>query len=294
MSSTAQMIIFFVSIITVIVLFRKSKEQEPYLLIKLFGYMFLGAFLLDLNGLKLPLGFAIFLLFFRKKKMNADTKYIAAYVGLAIFMLGIFVPQIERFVFERTHHIELLDTNFFSGSLVKELEHLRDELKVEGDPTELRGFDMTIQEDGTYENLSIGLAEQTHEGTVNYTIELSSDGKALDVSRYKVQEEEVFEDYRFTEAAFTFARLDLLSSNMLEFGDANYFNLTTDGRRVAYEQTATNTYQINTAGKMKVVDNQLPVQAIVVHACGGKELNEFGNPLKCEQNEELLFDMLKK
>lgn len=292
MNNTTQLIMFILSIIVALVLYRRSNEEESFLLLKLFGYTLLGAFMLDLNGLKLPLGFAVFLLFFRKVKVNTETKHIAAHVGLVIFMLGVFIPQIENLIYERTHRVDLIETNFYSGSLVEELEHLRDQLNIDGNSIELRGLDFTIDKDGMYQNLGMGLAEQTYEGTVNYIIDLSKDKKSLEVTRYKVEDEEYLDDFIFTDANLVLANLDLISESMLDFEGYEYFQLSTDGQRVGYDVKKNRNFQINTAGKTKIENSQLPVQAIVVDVCGSKELDEHRNPVNCGHYEHFLLDML--
>lgn len=246
----------------------------------------------DLNGLKLPLGFMVFLLFVRKPKVNADTKYIAVSVGLVLFILGIFIPQIEKMVYERTHHIDLLDTNFYSGSLVEEVENLRDYLDMEGYSLELRGLDMTIHQDGTYESLGIGLVEQTHQGQINYIIDLADDRKSLEVVRYKVKDEEYLKDYIFTDAELVLGNFDLITSEMLEKKEYDYYHFSTDGQRIDYAVADSRTFQISTAGKAKLENDQLPVQAIVVDVCKGKELDELRTPFKCRDDEQFLLDVL--
>ncbi|WP_456270942.1 hypothetical protein [Bacillus sp. AK031] len=294
MSDTTQLILYILATIVVLVIYRKSKEEESLLLLKLFGFTFLGAFMLDLNGLKLPLGFAVFLLIFRVIKVNAESKYKAACLGLTLFLLGVFIPQVESMIYERTHHVDLLDSNFYSGSLVEELEHLKDQFNMNANSLELRGFDMVIDQDGTYKNLGIGLAEQTHEGTVNYSISLSNDMKSLEVYRYKVKEEDDYlNDLIFTDAELVLANLDLITESMLDFEGKRYYQLRTDGQRTGYDVKYKETFQINTAGKFKVDNSQLPVRAIVAEVCGSKELDEHRNPFKCGEDKHFLLDMLK-
>ncbi|MGM0846446.1 MAG: hypothetical protein ACQEUT_15835 [Bacillota bacterium] len=293
MSETAQMIIFIFTILVVAVLYNKSKEEESLLLLKLFGFTFLGAFMLDLGDIKLPLGFTVFLLFFRNIKVNKETKHIAACIGLAVFMLGIFVPQIEKMIFERKHTVEIQHTNFYSGSLADELGQIKDQFKVSEFSTELNGLDMVIDEEGNYRNLSFGLSERTHDGFTMYNIVLSRDKTSFEVTRYKLQEEEYFDDMMFTEAELVLGNFDLMTDSMLDFKGKDFYALSTDGRRVVYEDRESENFQINTAGKFELKDSQLPVHAIVVDVCGSKELNEHRNPVKCEEEGRFLLDVLK-
>ncbi|TXC85967.1 hypothetical protein FS935_18090 [Metabacillus litoralis] len=294
MNNTVQLIIFISTIVLILVFYRKSKEEESLLLLKLFGFTFLGAFMLDLNGLKLPLGFAVFLLFFRQPKVNAKTKNLAAYVGLVIFMLGIFIPRIENMIYERTLHVDLLDTNFYSGSLEEEIENLSDQLNMNDNSIELSELDLTIVEDGTYERFKIELVEQNYEGTVNYyNIDLSNDRRRLEVKRQKVKEDEYQNNYMYTDAKLVLGNLDIVTDSMLDFEGYKYIQLITDGRRVNYNDKGNENFQINTAGKNKIDNNQLPVQAIVVDLCKGNKIDEYHSLYDCKHDERFLLDMLK-
>jgi hypothetical protein len=296
MNNIAQMILFILSVIVVLALYRKAKEDESYLFIKIVGFTFLGAIFLDLGDFKLPLGFVVFLLFFRKPKANADTKYSAASFGLVLFLFGIvFGPQVEQMIYERTHHVDLLDTNFYSGSMAKELEHLKDQFDMDDNSVQLRGLDLTIDEDGTYTYLSMGLADWTHEGIVHYSVDLSDDRKSLEVSRNKVsvEDEKYLKDLMFTDARLVLENLDLIDNSMLDFEGKKFYQFRTGGQREIYEVEGDKNYQINTAGKTKVENSQLPVKAIVVEVCGSKEVHEHRYPFKCGPDQYFLLDMLK-
>lgn len=292
MNNTTQLIMFILTGIFILILYRKSQEEEPLLLLKLFGFTVLGAFMLDINGIKLPLGFIVFLLFFRKSKGNTKMKNSAAYIGLIIFMLGILIPQIENVIFERTHHVELLDTNFYSGSLVEELEHIKDQLNMDDNSLEVHDLELTINQDGAYESLRLQLEEQYYEDIIIYNIDLSYDRKSLEVKRFKVKIEEYMNDNTFTDAVLMLGNLDLITNSMLDYEGEKYTQLRTDGQRVIYEGRENGNFQINTAGKNKVENSQLPVQAILVDVCHSSELNELRNPFKCEYTERFLLDML--
>ncbi|WP_409250680.1 hypothetical protein V1502_10925 [Bacillus sp. SCS-153A] len=295
MNNITQMILLLLTTIVVVILYRKSKEDEPYLLIKLFGFTFLGAFFLDFNELRLPLGFVVILLLFRKLKVNVEPKFTAASFGWGLMVLSIMIPQIESIIFERTHYVDVLDDNFYSGSLMAELQHIKDEFDMEHDTVELRGLEMTIHQDGRYNYLSMGLAEETHEGTVNYSIDLSHDRKTFEVTRYKVREEdeEYLNDFMFTDAGLVLGNLDLITSSMLDFPGEKFYQFRTDGQRIVYDTIGDSNYQVNTAGIFKVENDKLPVKAIVVDVCASKEVKENRYAYKCGPFKHFLFDALK-
>jgi uncharacterized membrane protein YhaH (DUF805 family) len=85
-------IIATVIVIALLVLFYTKREQdETALAFKLTGYYLLGAFLFTFNGIPVPLGFLIYLLFFRPPA-NVGVKRLSAALGLVMALLGKVLP----------------------------------------------------------------------------------------------------------------------------------------------------------------------------------------------------------
>ncbi|TYP79110.1 hypothetical protein [Paenibacillus methanolicus] len=68
------------------VLYTKRETNEEMLGLKLLGYYILGAFSITINGLALPVGFA--LSFFLRPKFNAGIKRGASVFGLIMLILN--------------------------------------------------------------------------------------------------------------------------------------------------------------------------------------------------------------
>ena len=85
---------------------KKKRDSEAKFPLKIIGYYILGVFAFKFNEIALPLGFIIYLLFFRPK-VNADIKRQAAIFGLIIFILVQWITPFTVYMWEsRTITIE--------------------------------------------------------------------------------------------------------------------------------------------------------------------------------------------
>lgn len=64
----------------------KEEDTESYFSLKIIGYFILGSFGLMVNQTSLPLGFVVYLIFFRPK-LNGKVKREAAVLGFLAFLL---------------------------------------------------------------------------------------------------------------------------------------------------------------------------------------------------------------
>ncbi len=69
-----------------VILYRRRSTDEAGLVFKIAGYFLLGAFTFNLNNVGLPLGFVIYLLFFRHPPTNPEIKQQAALLGLVLYI----------------------------------------------------------------------------------------------------------------------------------------------------------------------------------------------------------------
>jgi hypothetical protein len=293
MSNVIETVLFILTVVAVILLFRKSEEAEPYLLLKLFGYTFLGAFMLNLNGFKLPLGFMVFLLFFRNIPVNSVVKKRAAYVGLIVFLFSVILPFVETKLFEWPRKVELKDSNFYSGSMVEEWENITKEFEIDEYGVKITDFRTVITYEGKFKNLEISIIEDAYPHKVYYTLTLLDDGKSMEVRRRKVENHH-WEGSPYTEAQYLFANIDLITKSMLNNEDINYYELRTDGQRMIYGIRDQVKFSVDTGGKEKIENTQLPVDGILVEVCGtSSTVDNYGHIFECETHEHYLMDILK-
>ncbi|TKD72230.1 hypothetical protein [Pseudalkalibacillus hwajinpoensis] len=271
--------------VTIITLYRKSEESEPYLLLKLIGYAILGGFTFDLGDWKLPLGFLVFLLFFRNIKINAKVKKRAAYLGLVIYLLSLIIPFIQTTIFEWPREIELQNTNFYSGSLVEEWENVHNELSDFEQGVRITHFKMMMNEKGKMTDLQMDMKENAFSEEIHYRIRLSEDDEKLIVKRRKVERvRDPYVEPPYTEAGFFLAQIDLIKKSMLDHQGVDSYTLRSDGQRSGFGITDGVNYRIDTAGKHTLEKSELPVEAIVVDVCSPK----------CSVYEHFLFDIINR
>ncbi|PFG12243.1 hypothetical protein [Bacillus sp. es.036] len=278
--------VFFYLLILAITLliYRQSDEFEPYLVWKLIGYTILGGFSFQFNEWKLPLGFLIYLLFFTNMKVNAKAKKRAVYLGLVIFLVSTIVPWIQNDIYEQPKEVAVLNTNFYEGSLAKEWENIHSKLGNRGYPVKVLDFDMAISDEGEIEDLDMYIEENATRGKVHYHITLSNEDKEFIVERRKVGTEGFhFASETLTEGEFFFNQIDLLQKPMLNEEGVDTYYLSSSGQRTNYPQTDDDSYRIDTAGKKKVKNSDLPTDAIVVDICDGD----------CDYRAYFLFDVLE-
>ncbi|MBN8208942.1 hypothetical protein JI666_09310 [Bacillus sp. NTK071] len=269
--------------VTIITLYLKSEESEPYLLLKLIGYAILGGFTFELGDWKLPLGFLVFLLFFRNIKINSKVKKRAAYLGVVIYLLSLLIPFIQSTIFEWPREIELKNTNFYSGSLVEEWENVHNELNDIEQGGKITHFKMIMNDKGKMTDLQMDVVENAFSEEIHYRIRLSEDDEKLIVNRRKEERVQYYQSVEppYTEAVFFLAQIDLIKKPMLEHKGVESYTLRSDGRRSGFGISNGMNYRIDTAGKHKLEKSELPVEAIVVDVCSPK----------CSVYEHFLFDV---
>jgi hypothetical protein len=290
-----ELFLFILSIAVVINLYHKSDEEEPYLFMKLLGYTILGAFMVEINRMKLPLGFVVFLWFFRDIPINAWGKKRAAYLGLTIFMLSVIIPFVEKEWYERPRTVTLQQTNFYEGSLLEEWKKVKKELDVENEyGVKLTDFRMVIDKQGEYERLDLSMVDESNRYTVLYKIRLSGDGEAVRVNRSRYDAEQ-WGTSPYTEADFVLAQFDLLTKPMLKDDRMNYYEFNSDGQRMGYAVRDQKNFRVDTAGKKELKDSELPVDTIVIDVCGTKgTIDEHGTLFDCDTNQHYLFDVMER
>ncbi|WP_079505102.1 hypothetical protein [Mesobacillus jeotgali] len=129
---------------SILFLARKKAEEEANFLSKIMGFFLLGAFNFTFNEVSLPLGFFVYILFFRPK-LNADVKRLAAILGVLVFILTFWIfPQWENRPKSIEHELGSVYTMDFSA----EDERIRQELKLEDKNWKLEDLEVEYAKDG--------------------------------------------------------------------------------------------------------------------------------------------------
>lgn len=155
-------------IISLIYIYKKREDEEKYLALKVVGYYLLGSFNFNINSLAIPLGMAIYLIFFRPT-INKNVKKLAATFGFIIFCMGVVVPKIETAIFQKSVLLPLSSTNISSIDFIEDLNVIRDRFNMKNQLI-INMFDVTYGEDGEINNIYMQIEDYTNEDKVNYTI----------------------------------------------------------------------------------------------------------------------------
>ncbi|CAM3475417.1 hypothetical protein BRIN106911_15200 [Brevibacillus invocatus] len=128
------MIIFIAltAIIVVLLMYRyKNREEiESNLGFKIVGYYLLGAFTFRINELALPLGFMIFLLFFRPTR-NVPLKQFSAMLGLIMYFAQLIIPAVDEYWFERPHEVAGMSNHASQLRFSDDWGNIRSEMNIE-------------------------------------------------------------------------------------------------------------------------------------------------------------------
>ncbi|MGA9290635.1 MAG: YrzE family protein [Anaerobacillus sp.] len=271
---------FLLILIVTIFIYRRSSDFEPYLFLKLIGYTILGGLVVHVNEWRLPLGFLASLLFFNHVKVNAKAKRRAAFLGLIVFIVMTILPWAQTFVFEQPREVPVENTNFYDGSLVEEWENIHSKFSEESG-AKVIDFKVEISKEGEMRDFRMSVEENAYPEKIHYTITLSDDDQTFIVKRKKVERDELqYATATVTEARFFLAQVDLITKPMIDLDGAESYILNASGQRSTFSVTDQNTFRIDTAGKEKVKNSELPAEAIFVELCDAK----------CDVSEHFLFD----
>jgi hypothetical protein len=282
--------LFLLQAAGVIYLSYKPKEEEPNLFLKLIGYSVLGTFSFGINSIKLPLGFAVFLLFFRPA-INSKRKKQAAFLGLAVFLLSILIPFLQKEVYEWPRTVQLENKNFYKINMQEEWKKIREELHAPSESfTVVNDFEAVIDRDGDLADIRMSLTEQQDAEVVHYRVELSSDRDWL-ISRMKYSDWMMSPDSE--EAGHFLRHIDYFTPGVLNDDSTNYYSIQSSfPQRMGYAVREQKKYILSEDGRTEILNNQLPVEGVMLDVCGTSgEIDEHGNIFDCSLNEHYLYDV---
>lgn len=257
-------------------LFNKG-EAESYFPLKIIGYFLLGSFAFNFNQISLPLGFMVYLLFFRPK-LNVDVKQMASVFGVLAFILVHWIFPFAIHEWEsRPIFIEQEFESVYTMNFQDEYELIKQELKLENQKLRIEDFGVEYVKDGRVTDLSWQLIE--HNGNTFNLYQIRYD---IDKSRYRVtnsQSDTWLQYNRLIEAERFFENLNVLDIRDITHtkGDFSSYVIQSTGERVNYAvENGTHYYLLN--GEIQLLDNeQLPVEAYNISTFAMKKTSEKRN-----------------
>ncbi|WP_312112065.1 hypothetical protein [Brevibacillus reuszeri] len=282
-------------IVAFVLIFRNREEAEANLGYKIVGYYLLGAFTFRLNEYALPVGFVVFLLFFRPVK-NIKTKQNSAYLGLAFYLLQLIIPAVEEYIYEYPREVAASSSNMYEVPFTHEWTAIRDRIEI--DPrAHLEDFHAEYQKDGEIDRLSYKLVSRSAEGFIHYRIEYSPETKAYSIHRKKVGNEWGQFDRTVLATRF-FEVLDQAEVKQLSAKNGDEENyLISDGEMTSYAVKKSQKYRIQGNEIKELTNDELPIIGYSITTCGRAEMKTAAESSgsatshACERQIDYFFDI---
>lgn len=188
---------------------KKKRDSEAKFPLKIIGYYILGVFAFKFNEIALPLGFIVYLLFFRPK-VNADIKRQAATFGLIIFILVQWITPFTVYMWEsRTITIEHELESAYTIDFAEENELIMKKLKLdENRVIKLENFSLDYGKDGKLTDLSWVLIQRKNAEFFYYDIYYEVEKKRYQITQSHT---ETMDDIlSFVDADYFFEKLNTL------------------------------------------------------------------------------------
>jgi hypothetical protein len=286
-----------VVVIWLLVSYYKTREEpETYLGWKLVGYYLVGAFTFRFNDFPFPLGYILFLLFFRPTT-NVKAKQRAAFLGLAIFFAQLIIPALDEYLYERPREVAGSSVNIYEVNFTHDWSTIREKMSIDPD-AHLENFRAEYQKDGQIKRLSYDLVTRSEEGFIRYDIDYSSETKEYTIKRRKVGKQWL-QYNRTVLASRFFAVLDQVQvRNLSPEHSYERIILTSDGEMASYAIKDRKKYLIRGNVMDEITDDELPVKGYYVTACGMNETYKTTTgstrSYGCEGEVDYFFDVTQR
>ncbi|MFZ0369916.1 MAG: hypothetical protein WAM07_09950 [Halobacillus sp.] len=255
----------------ILYIYRKWGREEPYLFLKLLGYSVLGSFAFTINQWSLPLGFIIFLMFFREPAWNRLAKRYAAYLGLFLFLTSLIIPPVQNYVYERPRHIEAAQSLGASEEFdfTEHWNMVKNTFNDIHNPR-LQRLEMEFTDKGAVQSLfyNFKVVEQGNRES-NYSVELKLDEKEYEIkrNRYQKQNHQVYHmgqdmQGRISPEEFFKVINETGLEAFMQNKDTQYYSLNAEGAVRSMSGNPENTFMVTTSGTRPVIKGQLPIDAV--------------------------------
>jgi hypothetical protein len=281
--------VFAVSLLLLVLFYRKRQEDESWLPFKLLGYSVLGAFAFIMNGVRLPLGFAAFLLFlFARPKANREAKHRAAYLGLCLFLLQSITPPLTKMAYERIRTVPAAEMNMYDFDFAAHWKSVSALFEL-SENTRLESFEAGYKADGTLLQMRYEGIERRPKGYDYFQVELDPVKAKFKIVRRSIEGWVQYD--RSVPAVRFFRQLDDTELTRLKPGP-NFpsYGLKVQGASVNYAIREGKKYVLDASGGIREIDNaSLPVQGYWLRACGDRSMQSPYH-VGCEEWADYIFD----
>ncbi|GGM38407.1 hypothetical protein GCM10011351_25650 [Paraliobacillus quinghaiensis] len=264
-------------IVSFLFLVWKKDEAESYFPLKIIGYFILGSFAFNFNQITVPLGFIVYLLFFRPT-LNVDVKRMASIFGVLAFILVHWILPFAIHEWESRpifieHELGSVYTMNFQG----EYGLIKQELKLENQNLRLENFGVDYVKDGRITDLSWQLLGQNGNSFNLYHIRYD-----INKSSYRVtnsQPDTWLQYNRLIGAEHFFENLNVLDIKDITHakGDFSSYVIRSSGERMNYVVENEPHFFLSNGEIQLLDDEQLPVEAYYISTFAMKKTGEKRN-----------------
>lgn len=255
-------------IISLVYIYKKRDEEEEYLALKVVGYYLLGSFKFNFNSLIIPLGFALYLIFF-KPSLNKNVKRLAATFGFIIFCVSSGIPAIEEKWESREIKIPIISDNINSIDFTSDLNKIKDKLKVKT-PLDVNEFEVRYKKDGEIEQITYNLIDYENPKKIHYSVRyfnntnMLNNKKNYSITRYKMND--IKPNVGILDSDYFFDNINKIKNNKIDYNFDSYtislMGVKTNG---GYNIKDRKTIYIDKNGNEKEIANdELPLEGAYI------------------------------
>ncbi|MBM7602652.1 hypothetical protein JOC75_000622 [Metabacillus crassostreae] len=272
-------------IVSFILLVRRKAETEAYFSLKIVGYFILGSFAINLNQFTLPLGFILYLLFFRPK-LNVDVKQMAAVFGVAAFIL---VHWILPFAINewqsRPIMIERELDSVYTLNFQDEYDQIKEKLKIVHNHLRLDDFEVNYGQNGQITDLRWQLLEQNGNNYTLYQIRYDTENNRYELRRSQLDSWLQYD--RLIAADYFFDNLTILDIKDITLAKGNFssYVIRSSGQRTYHELGSGNSLFISNGDIHLIDDEKLPFEGYYISTFALKKTEE-----KKDDNGNIIFE----
>ena len=261
-------------LVSFLFLVKKKSDTESYFPIVIIGYFVLGSFAFNFNQISLPLGFVVYLIFFRPR-LNVDVKRLAAVFGvLAFILIHWLLPFAINEWESRPTYIEHKLGSVYTLNFEKENDLIKQELNLDNNSLSLEDFEVDYVKNGRITDLRWQLIGQNDNSYHLYKIQYD-----VSKSRYRVMYSRLdsWPQYnRLIDADRFFENLNVLNIKDITHtkGDFSSYAIQSSGERENYA-VENQTHFIVSNGKIQLLDDeQLPVEGYYISTFAMEKTSE--------------------
>ena len=260
---------------------------------KLLCYYLLGSFRFNLNKLSVPLGFILNLIFFHPK-LNPRIKRNAALLGLLLYIIGLSLPLMNKYLYERPKQVIANSVSTNTIDFQKDWQLMKEKLEV-NEETRLQEFNLNYNTDGTIRNLKFQLILRKDEGFVHYSIDLLPHKGKYILRPRKI--EQWLQYNRLVTAERFFYNISLLNlADTKPSGSHEWYVISSRGELVNYAIKENNKFLIISKGNVRNIRNdELPVKGFLISSYGMQKKSESTDFISYEGDKSMdyFFDVTK-